>query len=151
RPPARPGPSAASSAPACRTTPRTDSRRAPRASASSHASREASLPAELLFRGPDLPVDGGTIDRVVVAGQRARPRRDRVVVARELVEDVTVVILDDGVRLELVGRALQVVERLRQPVGLVVRPAEAVEVRAVAGLERQRLLQEIDGLVQPLA
>src|SRR3954470_13799000 len=98
--------------------------------------QDDSLLAEFLFRALDLLVDAGTIDRLVVAGERARPRGDGIVEPRQLEQHVAVVILDDRVRLELIGRALQVVERERQLVGLVVRPTEAVEIRAVVRLNR---------------
>ena len=80
------------------------------------------------------------------------PRGDRIVVARELEEHVAVVILNDRVGLELFGRALAGWSTARsQLVGLVVRPAEAVEIRAVVRLDFERLLQQVDRLVQPLA
>src|SRR5580765_3777536 len=118
RPPACPGRSVASAA-ECRRTPSAALRRA-----------APSLLAEFLFRGPDLLVDAGAIDRVVVAGEGAPPGGNGLVEARQLEQHVAVMILNDRVRFELIGRPLQVVERQRQLVGLEVRPAEAVEIGA---------------------
>ena len=59
-------------------------------------------------------------------------------------------LLDDGVRLELIRGALQVLLGEIELVGLEVRPAQAVEVRAVVRLDLQRLLQIAHRLVEAL-
>ena len=51
----------------------------------------------------------GAIDRIAVAGERARPRGNRLVVASQLEQHLAVVILDDRVGPELIGGALEVV------------------------------------------
>src|SRR5262249_25752221 len=97
-----------------------------RALPSTRAGVRRALLADFLLGGLDLLVDGGPIDRVVVAGERTLPRGNGLVEARQLEQHVAVMILNHGIGLELVGRTLQVVERQRQLVGLVVRPAETV-------------------------
>src|SRR5262245_58516784 len=49
---------------------------------------------EFLFRGADLLVDVAAVDRIAVAAQRARPRRDRFVDTSELEQDIAVMILN---------------------------------------------------------
>ena len=108
---------------------------APSDSSGATARRRAHFLPSFCFAALDLLVDVAAIDRVAVAGERAGPRGDRLVVASELEEHVAVVILDDRVGLELIGGALQVVVGEIELVGLEVRPAEAVEIRAVVGLD----------------
>src|SRR5205807_6662278 len=57
---------------------------------------------QLLPGGFDLPVDGAGIDRVAIAGERPRPRGNRILDAASLEEDVAVMILDDRVGRELI-------------------------------------------------
>src|SRR5204863_5265046 len=99
---------------------------------------------ELLPRGADLLVDVTAVDRVAVAGEGAGPRRDRLVVAPHLREHVAIVLLHDRVRRQLIGRALHVLEREIELAVLEVRPADAIQIRAVVRLDGKRALQIID-------
>src|SRR6266478_1939977 len=96
----RPGPTAASSAAGRRRSSRARAQR-------ERKGRARSLLRELLSRGADFLFDLALVDRVAVAGERARERGDRVVEASELEQDVAVVILDDRVGAQLVRGALQ--------------------------------------------
>src|SRR6187399_3145580 len=124
------------------TTPR------PAPAPSARRSAGASFPGKLLSGRADLLVDVAAIDRIAVAGKRLVPPADGVVVTSHLEEQLAVVVLHDGVRPELIGGLLQVVEREIELAVLEVGPADAVEKRPVIGIDRQRTLDEIDRLVQ---
>ena len=66
---------------------------------------------QLLLGGTDLPIDAGLVDVFAIAGQRPRPRGDRLVEPAEAEQHVSVMILDDRVGLQLVGRAFQSARR----------------------------------------
>jgi len=99
----------------------------------------------------DFLVELVAIDRIAVACERAGPRGNRLIVAAHPGEHVAVVILDDRVGEELIGRAFQILLRQIQFAALEVRSAEAVEIRSVVGLDLERALDEAHRLVEPLA
>ncbi len=75
---------------------------------SASSTAEESL-LQVLLRRLDLLVDLAAVDVGAVALERARPRGNRVAVAPQLEEHLAVVLLDDRVGSQLVGRAVQVV------------------------------------------
>jgi len=86
--------------------------------------------------------------RIAVAGERACERGDRFVEASELQQHLAVVLLDHGVRAELIGRFVKIGFGEIELVRLVVRPAEAVEIRAVLRFELEGARYEPDRFVQ---
>src|SRR3954469_14644715 len=64
--------------------------------------RARSFRVEFLLGGANLLVERTTVNRVAVAGRRECPRGQRLVVLLELEENVAVMILNDGVRSELI-------------------------------------------------
>src|SRR5215475_5595590 len=91
---------------------------------------------ELLSRTPDLLVDVAANDRVAIAGERLVPGQDGVVVASEFEKNLAVVILNDRVGAELIGCLLQIVEGEIELAVFEIRPADAIEVGAVVGIDR---------------
>src|SRR5262245_31398570 len=106
---------------------------------------------KLLPRCTDLLVDVTSVDVVTVARQRAAPRGNRLVVLSELEEHLAVVTLYDRVGHQPIGRSFQVVQREIELAVLEIRPADAVEIRSVLRVDRQRALEVLHRLVEPLA
>src|SRR5437764_1043694 len=82
--------------------------------------------------------------------ERLLPRAGRVLVEAVLEQRVAQVFEDDRVLAGLLDRALQLAERVGILALLVVGPAEAVDEVAVLGLERDRLGDQLDRLVEVL-
>src|SRR5689334_350081 len=82
--------------------------------------------------------------------QRLLPGGGGVLLETVLVIGVAEVLVDDRVFLGLADRALELAQRVGVLALLVVRPAQAVDEVAVIGLQRQRLADELDGLVEVL-
>src|SRR6266853_24805 len=124
------------------------SRRAPRRLLLLGLGRRTLGPGLALPRLLDLGADLGRGGAVRICLERLLPRLDRL--AGEVVLEVGVaqVLVEDGVFLGEAHRALQLAEGLRIAALLVVGPAQAVDEVAVLGLERQRLLDELDRLAE---
>src|SRR5262249_15426955 len=115
-------------------------------------SRVSGLPlVQPLLRRLDLPVDVPSVDVAAVAVQRAREGGDRVGVATQLQQQLAVMLLDDRVALQLIGGLAEVVLGQIEVFRFEVRPAEAVEIRAVLRFDLERLLQELHRFVEALA
>src|SRR6185295_15081916 len=105
-------------------------------------------PELVLARVLDLVPHLGGGRRVRVHLERLLPRLDGLV--REVVLEVGVaqVLVEHRVFLGQAHRALQLAQGLLIAALLVVGPAQAVDEVAVLGLDRERLLDELDGLGQ---
>src|SRR5438093_5713730 len=98
-----------------------------------------------------LLLDLATVDLLAVAGERALPRRDRVGGPMLLLTQVAQMILDDRVLRQPIRRRRQgLIGEIEVPL-LHVRPAQAVEIGRVGGIDFQRALNERDGLVEVTA
>src|SRR4029077_5688119 len=126
----------------------TASRRAPRRLLLLGLGRRTLGPGLALPRLLDLGADLGRGRPVRIRLQRLLPRLDRLVGEVVLEVGVAQVLVEDGVLLGEAHRALQLAEGLRVAALLVIGPAEAVDEVAVLGLERQRLLDELDRLAE---
>src|SRR5215471_6686409 len=100
--------------------------------------RQCSFLIELLAGRPNSLVDVGSIDRIAISAQSPVERRDGVVEPSQLEQHFAIVLLDDGVGLELIGGAVKVVLGEIQLVGLEICPTKAVEIGAVLRLDLQR-------------
>src|SRR6516165_6885427 len=132
-------------------TPHTATPLGPRQRARTSARRRPSFLTGFLLRGTDLLVDLKAAHRVAITVECAGPGSDRFIKAPELEEHVAVMILNHRVGLELVGSSFQVVDREIELVALVVRPAQAVQIRTVFGVDFECLFEEGNRLVEPLA
>src|SRR5215468_9353931 len=93
---------------------------------------------QLLLHG----LGGGTLG---IDLKRALPGGDRLDGHAVLDVRVPEVIVENGIVLREIDSALQLAESVRIAALLVVGPAQAVDEVPVLGLDRQRLLDQVDG------
>src|SRR5215208_5515421 len=95
-------------------------------------------PRRLLAGTRDLRVDDRLVDRLAVAGERPLPGANRIRMLPERRQGIAQVILHDGVRRQLRGGLGEVLPRLLMAAELEIGPAQAIEIRSVAGIDRER-------------
>jgi hypothetical protein len=98
-----------------------------------------------------LFLDALDVDLIAIAVQRAAPRRGRFLTTADRPEQISEVILDDRVAGQLIRRLPQQRLSLVESLLLEVRPTQTIEIRTVAGIDRERSLDERNRLVEAIA